>query len=80
MNKIVNLPDKPRKHRWVTEALSSGETQLSVWPSPDDLKNKKKEERFLETIAKVGNDPRVVNVERHLHDQYSVVYVFELQQ
>lgn len=74
----ATLPDKPRKHRWVTEALEAGESKLSVWPSPDDLKSAKKKQRFLETIAKVGNDPRVTNVERHLHDQYSVVYVFDL--
>lgn len=75
----VKLPEKPRKHRWVTEALNSGDTKLSVWPSPKDLGSESKRQRFLETIAKVGNDPRVVNVERHLHDVYSVVYVFDLR-
>lgn len=74
----IKLPDKPRRHRWITEALEAGENRLSVWPSPDDLKNEAKKQRFVETIAKIGNDPRVVNVERHPHDQYSVVYVFEL--
>jgi len=74
----VELPPKPRRHRWVTEALNAGDNQLSVWPSPDDLKTEMRRNRFLETIAKIGNDPRVVDVNRHLHDQYSVVYVFEL--
>ena len=75
----VKLPDKPRKHRWVTQALNSGDTKLSVWPSPKDLVSESKKQRFLETIAKVGNDPRVVNVERHLHETHSVVYVFDLR-
>ena len=74
----VKLPDKPRKHRWVTEALEAGQSKLSVWPSPDDLKSAKKTERFLETIKKVGNDPRVVDIEKFRHDQYSFVFVFKL--
>lgn len=78
MNK-VELPDKPRKHRWVTEALSAGDLILSVWPSPDDISDQIKQKRFLETIAKVGNDPRVTNVERHSHALYSVVYIFHLK-
>lgn len=74
----TKLPDKPRKHRWVTEALNAGDNKLSVWPSPEDFKTDSKKQRFLETIAKVGNDPRVTNVSRHDHDEYGVVYVFEL--
>ena len=75
----VDIPEKPRKHRWVTEALSAGDLTLSVWPSPDDIKNQTKQDRFLETIAKVGNDPRVAKVERHTHETHNVVYIFHLK-
>jgi len=75
----VKLPEKPRKHPWVSEAIKAGDAKLSVWPSPDDLKTDVKRQRFLETIAKVGNDPRVVSVKRHMHEMHSVVYVFDLQ-
>ena len=74
----VKLPEKRRKHRWVTEAINAGETVVSVWPSPDDLKSEAKKKRFLETIAKVGNDPRVTSVEKKLHDVHSVVFLFHL--
>lgn len=77
MNDIV-IPEKPRKHRWVTEALNAGEDKLSVWPSPDELKQESKKKKFLETIAKVGNDPRVHKVEKHMHDVHSVVFLFHL--
>ena len=72
----VKLPEQPRKHRWITEAINVGDTKLSVWPSPDDVKSPAKRQRFLETIAKVGNDPRVIKVERHLHDINGVVFLF----
>lgn len=74
----VKLPEQPRKHRWITETINSGDTTLSVWPSPDDVKSPAKRQRFLETIAKVGNDPRVVKVERHLHDVNGVVFLFHI--
>lgn len=74
----VDIPDRPRKHRWVTEAISQGELILSVWPSPDEITNKAKQKRFLETVAKVGNDPRVTNVRKVPHDDYTVVYLFDL--
>ncbi len=74
----VKLPEKPRKHRWVTEAIGSGDSTLSVWPSPDDIKTEVKRKRFLETIAKVGSDPRVIKVEKRLHDVHSVVFLFHL--
>jgi hypothetical protein len=77
MNK-VKLPDKPRRHRWVTEAIKAGEEKMSIWPSPDEVTNEKKKQHFLETIAKVGNDPRVINIEKHFHDTYSVVFLFYL--
>lgn len=79
MSKKQMLPNKPRKHKWVSEAISAGDAVLSVWPSPDDIKTPVKRKRFLETIAKVGNDPRVVRVERAPHDVYSVVFLFHLQ-
>jgi cytochrome P450 len=78
MNEIT-IPDRPRKHRWVTEALSQGSETVSVWPSPDDLKTDKRRRRFMETIAKVGNDPRVKDVTKHRHDVYSFVFVFHLE-
>jgi len=74
----VKLPEKPRKHRWVTEAINSGDRTLSVWPSPDDIKTPAKRKRFLQTIGKVGSDPRVIKVEKHLHDVHSVVFLFHL--
>ncbi|MHA2063134.1 MAG: hypothetical protein ACXABY_02015 [Candidatus Thorarchaeota archaeon] len=74
----VKLPDKPRKHRWVTAALAGGDLTLSVWPSSGDTKTEAKKKRFLETIAKVGNDPRVVKVEKHRHDEHDVVFLFHL--
>lgn len=70
--------EKPRKHRWVTETINSGDSILSVWPSPDDIKTPAKRKSFLETIGKVGSDPRVVKVEKHLHDVYGVVFLFHL--
>ncbi len=74
----VKLPDKPRKHRWVTEAINSGDITLSVWPDEEDLKTDKTKESFLGVIAKVGNDPRVTKVEKHGHDIHQVVYLFYL--
>ena len=74
----VKLPDKPRKHRWVTTALAEGDLTLSVWPSLDDVKTETKKKRFLETIAKIGSDPRVAKVERHRHDVHNVVFLFHL--
>ena len=74
----VKLPDQPRKHRWSTETIAAGDTTLSVWPSPDDTKTKVKRQHFLDTIAKVGNDPRVIRVERHLHDINGVVFLFHI--
>jgi hypothetical protein len=78
MSDDIKLPDKPRKHRWVTEALNQGESILSVWPSEDEVKDGRKKERFLEVIAKIGNDPRVSNIVKMPHNQYSVVYLFHL--
>jgi hypothetical protein len=74
----AKIPDKPRKHPWVTEAINSGDAILSVWPSKDDIKTEVKQERFLETVAKVGNDPRVFKVEKHPHDDYNVVFTFHI--
>ena len=76
---MTKLPNKPRKHPWVSSAIAAKEARLSVWPSPDDLKTEAKKSRFLETIAKVGNDPRVVDVKRHPHEVHGVVFVFDLK-
>jgi hypothetical protein len=75
----AKLPDKPRKHPWVTEAINSGDLMLSVWPSEDDVKTEAKQQKFLETIAKVGNDPRVSRVEKHPHEEYQIVFIFHLE-
>ena len=75
----VKLPDKPRKHRYVTEAITSGESAVTVWPSPDDLKTPAKRKSFMETIAKVGNDPRVVRIEKYPHDIKHVVFLFHIK-
>lgn len=75
----VTIPEKPRKHRWVTEALSAGDSTLSVWPSSDDITTETKKQRFLDTIAKVGNDPRVVKIEKRRHDVHNIVFLFHLQ-
>ena len=76
---MTKLPDKPRKHPWVSSAIAAGEFKLSVWPSKDDLKTETKKTRFLETIAKVGNDPRVTDVKRHPHETHGIVFVFDLK-
>ena len=76
---MTKLPEKPRKHPWVSSAISEGESKLSVWPSEDDLKTDAKKTKFMETIAKEGNDPRVIDVKRHPHEKHGVVYVFDLK-
>ena len=76
---MTKLPEKPRKHPWVSSAIAAKETKLSVWPSTDDLKTEAKKTRFLETIAKVGNDPRVTDVKRHPHETHGIVFVFDLK-
>jgi hypothetical protein len=70
---------KPRKHKWVTEALNEGERTLSVWPSADEVQNDRKKQRFLETVAKVGNDPRVKKIDTIPHNQYALVYIFHIE-
>ncbi len=77
----IKLPDKPRKHRFVTEAIDEGQTFVTVWPSEDDLKTPAKRQSFLGTIMKVGNDPRITKVEKYLHDVNGVdevVYLFHI--
>lgn len=72
--------EKPKKHRWVTEAISAGDRILSVWPSKDDLSSKAKLDKFYETIEKIGNDPRVVDVRRVDHKEKSVVFFFDIDE
>jgi len=78
MNDKIALPSKVRKHKWVTEAINEGQLTLSVWPSKYEVEVGPKQKKFLEVIAKVGNDPRVTNVEKKLSKEYSVVYIFHL--
>lgn len=72
----MTSPTKPRKHPWVTEALNAGEEVLSVYPSPDELTNERKNKILLDTLEKVGNDPRVVRFEKVAHDQHGYVVLF----
>ncbi len=78
MGKKIDIPEKQRKHRWVTEAIDNKQMVLSVWPSPDEMNKGKKQERFFETIVKIGNDPRVTNVRKANHEEYMIVYLFDL--
>lgn len=71
--------EKSRKHKWVTEALNAGELELSVWPSPEEISDKKKQEKFFEIVARVGADPRVTSVQKKPHRLHQVVYVFHLR-
>lgn len=70
--------DKSRKHKWVTEALNAGELELSVWPSPDEIQDKKKQDKFFEIIARVGMDPRVTKIEKRPSREHGIVYIFSL--
>ena len=70
--------DKSRKHKWVTEAINAGELELSVWPSPDEIKDKKKQDKFFEIIARVGTDPRVTKIEKKPHREHGVIFIFHL--
>jgi len=74
----IEVPKKPRKHRWVTETIKKGETTLSLWPSPDEVENPSKRERFLEVVKKVGMDPRVVDIEKHEHELFHTVFLFHI--
>lgn len=69
-----------KKHKWVTEAISTGDKVLSVWPSKDDVSSKAKLDKFYETIEKIGNDPRVVNVRRLDHKEKVVIYLFDIDE
>lgn len=75
---MIDIPEKQRRHKWVTEALKSGETMLSIWPSPDEITDKRKQEKFLEVVAKVGNDPRVTKVEKLPHEEHQWIFLFHL--
>lgn len=72
------MTNKPKKHKWITEAINSGDKILSVWPSKDDLSSAEKTEKFFETIQKIGDDPRVVDVRRIDHHEYKTVFLFEI--
>jgi len=71
---------KPKKHKWVTEAIKAGDVVLSVWPSKDDLSTEEKKEKFFETVEKVGEDPRVVNVRRVNHPEHIVIFLFDIDE
>lgn len=70
--------NKPRRHPWVTEALTNNEKTLSVWPSPEEITNPDKQAKFFESIGKIGNDPRVSDVERRPHPDFGVIYIFKI--
>lgn len=69
---------KPKKHKWITETIKAGDVVLSVWPSKDDLSNKEKESKFFDTIQKIGDDPRVINVRKANHPDHKVVFLFDI--
>lgn len=70
---------KPRKHRWVTEALKANVNVLSVWPSEGEVKSKSGQKKFMGVIEKVGNDPRVTKVEKKQHEEHGEVFLFHLE-
>ncbi len=72
--------EKPKKHKWVTEAIAAGDRVMSVWPSPDEVTSKVKLDRFYETIEKIGNDPRVVNVRKIDHKEKVVIFLFDIDE
>jgi|RhiMethySRZTD1v2_1073278.scaffolds.fasta_scaffold47937_5 hypothetical protein len=66
------------KHKWVTEAINAKENSLSVWPSQEELQSKTKLKKFFETIEKIGNDPRVIDIRRDEHREHKVVFIFTI--
>jgi hypothetical protein len=71
---------KPRKHPWVTECIKAGESVLSVWPSEEEVATQAKVDKFLATIEKIGNDPRVTDIEEKDTDSYGTVYFFNIKE
>ena len=69
---------KPKKHKWVTEALEKDNNLLSVWPSKDDLSSDAKLTKFFDIVEKIGNDPRVVDCKRVEHKEHNVVFIFTI--
>jgi len=74
----MDIPEKPRKHPWVTKTVKAKIDVLSVWPSEEDFSTPSKQEKFLETIVKIGNDPRVVKIEKVPHETHGCVFLFKL--
>lgn len=72
------MNNKPRRHRWITEAINQGKWALSVWPTEEEINNPKENEKFMNSIAKIGNDPRVIGVEKISHPTHDIVYVFTI--
>lgn len=70
--------DKPKKHRWVTEAINAGDRVLSVWPSKEELASKEKMKKFYDALEKINEDPRVLTVRRMDHPEYTVVFLFDI--
>jgi hypothetical protein len=71
---------KPRKHPWVTECIKAGESVLSVWPSEEEVATQAKVDKFLTTIEKIGNDPRVTGVEEQETESHGTVYLFTIEE
>lgn len=71
---------KPKKHRWITEAINAKDTVISVWPSKEDLASPAKMEKFYDIIQMVSDDPRVVNVRRINHKEHGVVFLFDIDE
>lgn len=75
---MTKIPTKPRKHRWITQAIGQGVDTLSVWPSKDDLSSESKQEKFLEVITKIANDPRVTKIEKVTHEEHNWIFLFRI--
>lgn len=72
--------NKAKKHRWVTEAIAAKDRVLSVWPSPEEIASKDKLAKFFETIERISDDPRVVNIRKIDHNEKSVVFLFDIDE
>ena len=66
------------KHKWVTEAIKAKDESLSVWPTQEEIGDPVKLKKFFQTIATIGSDPRVTDVERKEHREHKVVFIFKI--
>jgi hypothetical protein len=74
------MSNLPKKHKWITDAIEAGDRVLSVWPSKEDLTSEDKKRKFFETITKIGDDPRVMNVRRIYHPEHVAIFLFDIDE